>query len=726
VDDDLFVPGPGAPRHTKLARWIDLLAAMLARTAPAPFAELAADVPDYHRALVAMEQETDAASKKKMEDSLKRAFERDKDELREFGVAIEATPDELGNPSGCYRLRRQNFYLPYLCLAVPGAAPSAPAKVDVYGYRALESLTLEPDELAAIVDAAACVRTLGDPLLRADVDSALRKLAVDLPVDAGDAPADVPRIMTSRAQPQAAVFAVLGDAMRRRKCVRFQYQAMQSAAPATREVEPYGLFFLSGHWYLAARDRAREELRNFRLNRISGVKVMSTAKQSPDFTVPSSFDLREHARSRHVWELGEADAMQVVTEFRGDSGPTLAAERLGEEVMGAPRHRRFAVRRPDSFARWVLSFAGEVVIREPASLAADVDQLATQTRSLYDRTVVGPLPAVSAHTKAAPGARAPWQPKGAAAQLRRLLLVMPQITDGAEHALNDLAVRVGTDVGTLTDDLYSLVDRCELPAGFTESVLLYVDADRVSARSNHLRRPMRLSASELCALELGLAVLRAQRPPDEHTVLESARRRLQQVLAALPGERVPDSLYHASVGEVGSTDCLPLVRQALRTRRKLQLAYRSSGSTETVERLVSPYGLVAGNGMLYLVAHCARSADIRLFRMDRVQSVAATTESFERPASFTIDDVMRSGRVFHGDQSGTMLVRYSPRIAPWIAEREGRQRDADGGLVVSHPLADWDWAMRHLLQYGPEAEVLEPAALRDRLRAQLDQMLATV
>ena len=66
-------------------------------------------------------------------------------------------------------------------------------------------------------------------------------------------------------------------------------------------------------------------------------------------------------------------------------------------------------------------------------------------------------------------------------------------------------------------------------------------------------------------------------------------------------------------------------------------------------------------------------------------------------------------------------MRYSPRIARWIAEREGKELEKDGSLVVEHTLADTDWAVRHVLQYGPEAEVLAPP----EVKAELVRRLAT-
>jgi predicted DNA-binding transcriptional regulator YafY len=73
-----------------------------------------------------------------------------------------------------------------------------------------------------------------------------------------------------------------------------------------------------------------------------------------------------------------------------------------------------------------------------------------------------------------------------------------------------------------------------------------------------------------------------------------------------------------------------------------------------------------------------------------------------------------------------MKVRYSPRIAQWIAEREEGETANDGSFVVDHPLADHDWAVRHVLQYGPEAEVLEPESVRAAVKVRLSRAAAAL
>jgi proteasome accessory factor B len=345
----------------KIQRWIDLLAALLRRRFPASLEELVREVPGY-----------DLGQKK---DALRRTFERDKEELRAFGIPIETITVPEGDTVG-YRLQPQHFYLPYLTLrSETGGAK--PKKVDRYGYHALAQLAFEPEELSAVVDAAARVRQLGDPLLAEHADSALRKLAADLPVDAAAIPDTA--LMPPRAKAAPELLATLGQALEKRKQITFYYRGMRDGGESRRTVEPFGLFFLNQHWYLAARAPGEELVKNYRVNRITELSLNPSRPGTPDYQIPDDFALRDHARSRQAWELGAGDAIDAVVSFRTNGGAAAAALRLGEQVEGHPENRRFRVRRTDAFARWLLSFAGDIVPVSPRELVDEYHGLVRET-----------------------------------------------------------------------------------------------------------------------------------------------------------------------------------------------------------------------------------------------------------------------------------------------------------------------------------------------------------
>ena len=303
----------------------------------------------------------------------------------------------------------------------------------------------------------------------------------------------------------------------------------------------------------------------------------------------------------------------------------------------------------------------------------------------------------------------------AAAQLRRILHLIPTLADDRDHPIADIAERAGVDRRTLVHDLRSLADRFEDPRGFVEGVSIFIDGDQVSVHASHFLRPMRLTPAELAALELGLAMLRSERPPEEHRAIDGARDRLRQVLAGAAAQPP----VTAALGGEDEPAYRARLRAAVRDRRKARILYQKADAEAAASRVVCPYAMVFASGAWYLVAHCEDTAALRFFRADRMRGVELLEQKFRRPAGFAAEQVVRDGRAFAAEGAETLTVRYGARIARWLAEREGATVAEDGSLTLTHPLADVEWAVRHVLQYGPDAEVLAPPAVRSAVRLRL-------
>ena len=143
--------------------------------------------------------------------TFRRAFERDKETLRDMGVPISTGLLDPDNPNVVgYRVPRDEYYLP--------------------------DPELEPDELAALHLAASAVRLEG-----AGGVEALWKL--------GGAVAEGGPVAELAALPGAAHLVSLFGAISARQAVSFAYR------DATREVDPFRLSFRNGHWYLASTTR---------------------------------------------------------------------------------------------------------------------------------------------------------------------------------------------------------------------------------------------------------------------------------------------------------------------------------------------------------------------------------------------------------------------------------------------------------------------------------------
>ena len=312
----------------------------------------------------------------------------------------------------------------------------------------------------------------------------------------------------------------------------------------------------------------------------------------------------------------------------------------------------------------------------------------------------------------------------AAAQLKRVLDLIPRLADGEEHPIGAVAAAAGLSEDQVLRDLASISERFDTPGGFVEGVSILVEQDTVCVTAREFHRPMRLTMPELCALELGLVMLRRERTPAEHRSIDGALARLREAISQVPSNDRHEGTRWADLAGAGAAEHLSAIRSAIARRRRLALGYRSGGATESTVRDVSPHALVFAEQMWYLVAS-ADDGVMRFFRLDRVETVRVLEESCDRDETAAVR-VQEAGRAFRSDTTRRMTVRYSPRIARWVAEREGARLADDGSLTLEHPVADESWAVRHVLQYGPDAEVLAPVSLRELLRERLSGASAPV
>jgi predicted DNA-binding transcriptional regulator YafY len=164
---------------------------------------------------------------------------------------------------------------------------------------------------------------------------------------------------------------LLADAVRRRRRICVRYRTFDGNE-SRRELSPLGLVVHSGRWYLAAHDHGRDDLRTFRVDRISEAEVAEGTAASP----PQGFDAVAHVRRSLAsvpwpWEV----------EVLLDLAPERAAERLPATLAElAPEGDGTVLRMRVSSLDWmagVLAGLGcSFTVRRPAELRASVEALA--------------------------------------------------------------------------------------------------------------------------------------------------------------------------------------------------------------------------------------------------------------------------------------------------------------------------------------------------------------
>jgi predicted DNA-binding transcriptional regulator YafY len=127
-------------------------------------------------------------------------------------------------------------------------------------------------------------------------------------------------------------------------------------------------------------------------------------------------------------------------------------------------------------------------------------------------------------------------------------------------------------------------------------------------------------------------------------------------------------------------------------------------------------------GSWVLLAWCRLRQGWRRFFLSRIQEVDVLDQPFSpRPAAAWRHLVASGFGVFQGDELQKVVIRFSPHASRWVREQlwhpdQEMEDTPGGGLILTVPVADLREIKMKVMQYGPEAEVLEPAELRGQIR----------
>ncbi|MFD5112563.1 helix-turn-helix transcriptional regulator [Streptomyces sp. NPDC058220] len=185
--------------------------------------------------------------------------------------------------------------------------------------------------------------------------------------------------------------------------------------------------------------------------------------------------------------------------------------------------------------------------------------------------------------------------------------------------------------------------------------------------------------------------------------------------------------------EPETPELLPVIAEAVWGDRLLSARYRRQ-DTE-VERELAPYGLVLKAGVWYLCA--GAQGAFRVYRIDRFTAAEPMQERFVRDESFDLPGFWeeRAAQFARSLLRTEIVVRLSAegvRRLPYVVDRAAAREaieaagppDGQGLLTVTLPVEAEEVAYTQLITLGPEAEVLEPAALRGRFAETAERMRA--
>lgn len=267
------------------------------------------------------------------DESFRRAFERDKELIREVGIPLETEPVPYSELDG-YRIPPDKYYL--------------------------QGASFTPAELAALH-----VATLAVQFGNSD-EEALWKLGGLGVTDADGVGFESP----ISELPADSVLLDVFQGIQQKVPLQFEYRK-SSGEVTGRTVEPWSLYFQRGRWYLRALDRDAEDSRSFRLDRMENVVAL-------EGTIAEPADLEVQQSVLRPWEIGTTDPV-VVELFIADSAVAPVTERVGAPPEHTHVHNgrsgavfHLQARAVDAAISFALEWLEDAVILGPPEVRAAI------------------------------------------------------------------------------------------------------------------------------------------------------------------------------------------------------------------------------------------------------------------------------------------------------------------------------------------------------------------
>lgn len=274
--------------------------------------------------------------------------------LRDLGIPVEA---ERGRYGG-YRLAR-GYRMPPLVLT------NDEALAVVLGLLAAERLGMGTTVLAGAGARAKIERVL--PLALREPLAAMRE-TLHFTANAVSAQA-----------PGSGVLLALAQASHTHTTVGITYQSWRQDQ-TERDIDPYGVVFHTGRWYLVGHDHLRDDLRTFRIDRIASVTPRPQAFATPDGFDPAAHLTATLAQGPYRWQVEVTihGPLDEIARRLPHAAVTLTAQPVG--VLMQVRAERL-----DGMAHLLASLEWPFTIHSPDELRQALKDLAGQLAAAAER-----------------------------------------------------------------------------------------------------------------------------------------------------------------------------------------------------------------------------------------------------------------------------------------------------------------------------------------------------
>ncbi len=175
---------------------------------------------------------------------------------------------------------------------------------------------------------------------------------------------------------------------------------------------------------------------------------------------------------------------------------------------------------------------------------------------------------------------------------------------------------------------------------------------------------------------------------------------------------------------------LTAIMDAMLENAALKVTYKKYQSEEADDYTLWPFALKESSKRWYLVAWCEEKESTRVYGLDRITRLEATSKHFEMDPQFDVDELFANcyGVYLSQETPTEIIFRATPSEAKYLQDLPIHPTQKiissdETGVVFSIFVRPNRSLTMELLKSGDAIEVLSPASLREEIASKLRQAL---
>jgi proteasome accessory factor C len=313
-------------------------------------------------------------------------------------------------------------------------------------------------------------------------------------------------------------------------------------------------------------------------------------------------------------------------------------------------------------------------------------------------------------------------------RLNRLLLMVPFLARPEGASISEICSKFKVDQATVMQDLATL-QMCGVPE-YTPADLMdyWIEGDRAYVMmADYFKRPLNMTRQEALSLFIAGSALIRSGVFEEKGALDSALAKIEGLLSSETKEELEGVIERVEVEMRAYEGTMrEIIDEGLKKGMRLHLEYWTYSRDEMTSREVEPLSLICSGGFWYLMAWCCAAGDSRLFRLDRIASVAVTDTPVARRAEESFDIPLMVGEYKPGKKAHHVKLLFTGRQGRRVVEQwpaATLTERADGRILIELRTRNLAWLATYLLRFGEAVRVESPKELRVLLKKKASELL---